>query len=88
MVSAPAEGEPTVVSVTPSGPVSATATTLTFTSCESSQSVTFNVASDAAPGDYPISVSASDADEPIGGDGTAVIRVPSRPRRPTRRRPS
>ena len=77
---APAEGAPTIVSVTPSGPVSAASDpTLTFTSCESSQSVTFNVAADAAPGDYPITVSASDADESIGGDGTAVIRVPEPP---------
>jgi hypothetical protein len=69
-------GAPVVVSVSPSGPVSASASTLTFTSCGSSQSVTFTVAGDAAPGDYPVTVSASDADESIGGDTTAIIRVP------------
>ena len=72
-------GAPVVVSVSPSGPVSASASTLTFTTCGSSQSVTFTVAADAAPGDYPVTVSASDADEPIGGDGSATIHVPEPP---------
>jgi hypothetical protein len=76
---APATGAPTVVTVTPSGPVSPSESTLTFTSCETWQTVTFTVAGDAAPGDYPITVSAIDADESIGGDGTAIIRVPAPP---------
>lgn len=75
----PAMGAPSVVTVSPSGPVTASASTLTFTSCETWQSVTFTVAGDAAPGDYPVTVSASDADEAIGGDGSAIIRVPGPP---------
>lgn len=72
-------GAPVVVSVSPSGPVTAAESTLTFTSCGVLQSVTFTVAAGAAPGDYPVTLSASDADEPIGGDGSAVIRVPGPP---------
>lgn len=75
----PAMGAPSVVTVSPSGPVTASESTLTFTTCETSQSVTFTVAGDAAPGDYPVTVSASDADQAIGGDGTAIIRVPAPP---------
>jgi hypothetical protein len=72
-------GAPVVVSVSPSGPVSASQSTLTFTNCGSPQGVTFTVASDAPPGDYVVTVSASDADGTIGGDGTATIHVPAPP---------
>jgi hypothetical protein len=75
----PATGAPTVVTISPSGPVAPSASTLTFTSCEALQSVTFNVAGGAAPGDYPVTVSASDADEAIGGAANAIIRVPAPP---------
>ncbi|MDX6423235.1 MAG: hypothetical protein QOI67_706 [Gaiellaceae bacterium] len=78
-VCSPATGAPTIVSVSPSGPVVASDSALTFTSCGSWQSVTFTVAADAAPGDYPVSVSASDADEAIGGDGSATIHVSAPP---------
>ena len=74
-----AETKPVVITVSPSGPVSAAESTLTFTSCGSSQSITFTVAADAAPGDYPVAVSVTDAGEPIGGDGSAVIQVPAPP---------
>lgn len=72
-------GAPVVVSISPSGPVTATESTLTFTSCGSSQSVTVTVAAGAAPGDYPVTVTPSDADETIGGNGSVVIRVPAPP---------
>ena len=68
---------PVVVTVTPSGPVSASASTLTFTACGSSQGVIFTVAADAPPGDYVVTVSVSDPT--IGGDGTATIHVPEPP---------
>ena len=74
-----ATGAPVVVSISPSGPVSASESTLTFTTCGSSQGVTFTVAGDAAPGDYVVTVSASDADDTITGDGTATIHVPEPP---------
>ena len=73
-------GAPVVLSITASGPISPSSSTLTFASCGSSQGVTFAVAADASPGDYPVSVSASDADgAPIGGNGSVVIRVPAPP---------
>ena len=72
-------GAPVVVSVSASGPVSASESILTFTTCGSSQGVTFTVAGDAAPGDYVVTVSASDADETITGDGTVTIHVPEPP---------
>jgi hypothetical protein len=72
-------GAPVVVSVSPSGPVSASESTLTFTTCGPSQGVTFTVAGDAAPGDYVVTVSASDADETIVGNANATIHVPTPP---------
>ncbi len=72
-------GAPVVVTISPSSSVTASESTLTFTTCDTWQSVTFTVDGGAAPGDYPVSVSATDADEPIGGDGSAVIRVPTPP---------
>jgi HYR domain len=78
-------GAPVVVTVTPSGPVSASASTLTFTTCGSSQGVTFTVAADATPGDYPVTVSVNDAT--IGGDGTATIHVPEPPLPPDTTKP-
>src|SRR5688500_2439749 len=42
---------PVVVSVSPSGPVTPSDSTLTFTSCETWQSVTFTVNDGAAPGE-------------------------------------
>ena len=76
-----ADGAPVVVTVdvSPSGPVTPTDSTLTFTACETPQSLTFTVAPDAAPGDYPVTVSATDADEAIDGNGSATIRVPEPP---------
>lgn len=79
-VCSPATGAPTIVSVSPSGPVAASDSTLTFTSCDSWQSVTFTVAADATPGDYPITVSPSDADgDAFDGGAPAIIRVPTPP---------
>jgi hypothetical protein len=76
-VCSPATGAPTVVSVSPSGPVVASDSALTFTSCDSWQSVTFTVAADATPGDYPVTVTPSDADgDSFDGGSPAVIRVP------------
>lgn len=64
---------PVSVGISPSGPVSASATVLTFTSCETWQSVTFTIASDAAPGDYPVTVDPPDG---VGGGDTVTIQVP------------
>ena len=72
----PATGASAVVSVSPSGPVTASQPSLIFTSCESWQSVTFNVPVDAAPGDYPVTVSVSDGDgDSFGGVRPITIRV-------------
>ena len=81
---APANGAPTIVSIAPSGPIIASDATLTFTSCDSWQSVTFTVAGGASPGDYPVTATPVDADDQIDGSAPAIIRVQC----PTRHRPS
>jgi HYR domain len=72
----PATGQPSILSVTPSGPITASSASLTFTSCESLQSITFTVAAGAAPGDYSVAVSVSDGDgDSFGGVRNLTIRV-------------
>jgi hypothetical protein len=72
---APANGAPTIVLIAPSGPIGASDATLTFTSCDSWQSVTFTVAGGAPVGDYPVAATPFDADEQIDGSAPAIIRV-------------
>jgi hypothetical protein len=76
---APADGSPSVVSIAPSGPVTASELSLIFTSCETLQSVTFTVAADATPGDYPVTVIAIDVGGGLGAAGPVIIRVPPPP---------
>jgi HYR domain len=78
-----ATGEPSVVSVNPSDPVTASQASLTFTSCESWQSIAFTVPVDAAAGDYPVTVSVSDGDgDPLVGARSITIRVTAPPAPP------
>ena len=82
------DGAPVVVTVSPLRPGDPPDSTLTFTSCESPQSVTFTVAGEQPPGDYPVTVSASDADERSAATRPRPSACRSRHLRPTRRRPS
>jgi hypothetical protein len=68
------EATPVSVGIAPSGPVSASTTSLTFTSCDTWQSVTFTIAGDAASGDYTVTVTPSAG---VGGGDPVTIRVPA-----------